>query len=324
MKITAVNNNYKTKNNNLNTKYQQNINFRGLSDSLIGFWNFVDKSRAIQFTFEDMLGTNFPRTYKGAKAGYKYTGKINIPALAQEAIREFLTGPTMTLAPVAILYTLKKLWGESANTHRENIVNLSYIADTLKDKKPSKEAFEKDFLKSVVEDMLLKTTGKVDEEHAETLINRINEQKNLLANAKTRKDKKLAKASFGEIEKLFERIIKEDKADFNGVNFSTAKYSIAEDKVGATSFKNYISYAQAYIKDYIKRNAKGDVVDLSTDTIAAFKKNWLGKRAITCASMIVLTGYIMSFIPKLYTLASGKSNPNGEGVYVEAKKREGK
>ena len=42
------------------------------------------------------------------------------------------------------------------------------------------------------------------------------------------------------------------------------------------------------------------------------------------AAMIFLTGYIMSFIPKLYTLASGGINPAGKAIYAEAEKREGK
>ena len=106
---------------------RNNPNFKGGADFLVNAWRFIDSSRGIQFTVEDMLGTNFPRTYKGAMAGYKYTGKVNVPALLQEAVREFLTGPTMTAAPVLILSIACKLSGKTANTHAKNIMNLSHL-----------------------------------------------------------------------------------------------------------------------------------------------------------------------------------------------------
>ena len=108
----------------------QKTSFTGGVDALVNFWQFVDNSRALQFTVEDMLGTNIPRTYKGAMAGYKYTGEINLPALLQEAIREFLTGPTMCLAPIAVL-ALAKNSGNSANTHIENIRNLTTLGEVF-------------------------------------------------------------------------------------------------------------------------------------------------------------------------------------------------
>ena len=44
---------------------------------------------------------------------------------------------------------------------------------------------------------------------------------------------------------------------------------------------------------------------------------------MTLASMIFLTGVIMSFIPKLYTLVSGTVNPNASAIYNEAEKKGG-
>ena len=104
-----------------------------------------------------MFGTNFPRTYKGAMAGYKYTGEINIPALLQEAIREFLTGPTMCVTPIVVLALAKKA-GKTVDTHTENIFNLSYI---LKQTRAENEVLkEDDFIKNVLKDLIAKTSGK--------------------------------------------------------------------------------------------------------------------------------------------------------------------
>ena len=117
MKLTAVNNTTNRDNDN-NRRVNNNQSFRGAADTLVRFWQFVDNGgRAMQFTVEDMFGTNLPRTYKGAMAGYKYTGKVNVPALLQEAIREFLTGPTMCIAPMLILSLVTKMSGKTADTH---------------------------------------------------------------------------------------------------------------------------------------------------------------------------------------------------------------
>ena len=58
--------------------------------------------------------------------------------------------------------------------------------------------------------------------------------------------------------------------------------------------------------------------------VTKFRDNWCGKRIGTVGALIFLTGFIMSFIPKLYTLASGGINPGGKAIYDEAAKREGK
>ena len=80
----------------------------------------------------------------------------------------------------------------------------------------------------------------------------------------------------------------------------------------------------SYAQDYAKKYQKNEFLDLSEKAINNFKKDWFGKRALTLASMIFVTGTLMSFIPKIYTFFSGKENPNGQGVYAEAQKRGGK
>ena len=133
MKLTAIGNQQIRQKNTNNNQNNKNVQFKGLTDTLVRTWEIIDGSRGIQFTVEDMLGTNIPRTYSGAMSGYEYTGKINWPYFWQEGIREFLTGPTMTCAPIAILALITKMSGKTASTHKENIVNLSYLAGKLKE-----------------------------------------------------------------------------------------------------------------------------------------------------------------------------------------------
>lgn len=329
MKLEAINNinvnrqNKRNTNNNKNST--NNMAFKGFADSATAFWNIVDKGgRGIQFTVEDMLGTNFPRTIKGGASGYKYTGKINVAALAQEAIREFLTGPIMTATPFAIIHFATKAAGKTANTHKKNIENLSYLAGQI-DKTPvSPELFEKNFTTKVVEDMLTQSTGKTaNKEDVGTLCNGILQYSKLNKIAKkTKAEKNEAKNVLANLQETFESIVKSNCDNYTGVDFKTAKFSSGKNAIGSAKFSTYVDFINAFSEDYIKANKTQDnVIDLAEKTIDSFKKNWVGKRILTIISMIGITGVILSVVPKLYTLASGKDNPNGKAIYAEAQKR---
>ena len=332
MKLNAVSNNQirQTNQNNLKNNKQyniapKNVSFKGATDALIGFWNFIDGSRAWQFTIEDMCGTNFPRTIQGARSGYKYTGKVNVPALAQEAIREFTTGPTMSLAPFGILAVATGLAGKSVNIHRKNIQNLSYLASNMGDKVNSKD-FKGKFVQTVVEDMLQQTLGKqeLNKEDVDVLVDGIISY-DKISSSKAKGSKKQANEALGELGKKFKDIVKRNRDDYKGVDFTIAKFSTGDKtKVGATNIENYVKYITSYVQDYAKANDKNGVVNLTNNVIESFKKNLFGKRVMTVFSMVALTGFIMSFIPKLYTLASGKTNPDTIAFANEAKNREGK
>lgn len=315
--IAGSKSNNNKKSENLLNKNQQ-TSFRGGVDALTNFWQFIDNGgRALQFTVEDMTGTNIPRSIKGAMAGYKYTGKINIPAFLQEFIREFLTGPTMCVSPVAILALATRATGKSANTHMENIINLSHIMEALPKENIPKETFEDKFYTNAVKDLLEHTIGKqTDSNSIETLTQAIKDY--------SKADKKSASKSLDDIQALFEHIVKSQKENYKDTDFLVAKYSIDNAKEGATKFKNYVNYITSYAKDYSKKySTRDNMVKITNDTIGNFKKSWLGKRFITVASMFFITGALMSFIPKIYTWASGGVNPNASAIYDEAKKNDG-
>ncbi len=327
MKISAINSS-DIKQNKAN---KNNPTFKGGVNSLVNFWQFVDNGgRALQFTVEDMFGTNFPRTYKGAMAGYKYTGKVNIPALLQEAIREFLTGPAMCITPVVVLGLAKKS-GKTANTHIENINNLSYLMQqAAKNKDKIKE---EDFLRTTIKDLIKKTSGKeaIDDDVNSLLdaFKAYKKEADILANKESVKQigKKVAKSNVAEkmktLQETFEGIIKRSKDDFKNTDFTQVKYSINGSKEGTTSFKNYAEYITAYLQDFTKKFNNSDTLNATEENIKAFRKSFLGKRIITVASMFAFTGLLMSFIPKIYTWASGGVNPNASAIYKEADKNKG-
>lgn len=323
MKISSVSSVKNHQNNNVNNKTNnnsKNVNFNGGMDALVNFWQFIDNSRALQFTVEDMFGTNFPRTYKGAMAGYKYTGKINIPALLQEALREFLTGPTMCVVPIVILSQCLKHTGKTSDTHIENIANLSYLAkNSAKDGLISQEGF----YKTVADDMLTSVLGKekVKKEDIEKLTTGLLKLDTATLEKTSRKAlKQNKKEALANLQNTYSEILKNNSDSYKGINFLNAKYSINEAKKGATKFKNYASYTTSYYQDLAKKYLKNGDSLIDASKIKDFKISWLGKRGMIIASMIGITGVLMSVIPKIYTWASGGVNPNASAIYDEAGK----
>lgn len=295
-----------------NVKYNTpNTSFTGATTSLINFWQFVDAGgRALQFTVEDMTGTNIPRSIKGLNAGKKYTGHYNFPAFFQEAIREFLTGPTMCIVPWVIISLAKKS-GETANTHVENIKNLSHLME--KTTVEQGKNLEDMFYNTVVRDLLEQTIGKNG--NLEKLDEPIEKIAGQLKNLSQCKDKKVRASLLSNLQTSFEEIIKSRKSDFKeGGTFINAKYTKdAASTVGQTGFKDYANYITAFMNDFKK-------FGMDKSKLSEFKNTWIGKRILTVAGMIFITGILMAQIPKLYTLASGRINPNATAIYDEAEK----
>jgi len=317
--------NYRKVNNKANTQ----PSFKGGLDAMVKFWQFVDDhGRAMQFTMEDMTGTNFPRSAKGIFAGYKYKkndpvnyptfwSRLNILGFFQEAIREFLTGPTMCVTPFLILSASKKFLGKTSDTHIENIKNLSYILNNTNLGENSN--LKDDFIKNAIKDLITKSAGKegATQENINTLINEFNKYINI-------EDKKESKKALQELQTTFEKIVKSSRQNYKDVDFLNVKYSLDKSNTGATKFKNYINYINAYIDDYLKYAQKNDIDIKNIDSIKSginnFKNSWIGKRSFIIASMIFITGIAMFQIPKIYTKASGKVNPNASTIYNEAEK----
>ena len=259
MKIPSIRSVENRQNNNKNNA--QKTNFTGGVDALVNFWQIIDNSRALQFTVEDMLGTNIPRTWKGAMAGYKYTGKINVPALLQEAIREFLTGPTMCVAPILILATGIKNSGQSADTHIENIKNLSHLA-----RKSAKDGLitQENYYKTVAEDLLTQVLGdKTTSEDIELLYKGLLNLEASTTKGLTKKAIKKEKgAALEQLQNTYSEIIKNKANTYKGIDFLKAKYSINETRTGVTKFKNYAQYTTAYYQDLAKKHLKDGSINV--------------------------------------------------------------
>lgn len=326
MKTSSVNN---TIINSRNNQYQaRKTNFKGgLTDMLVGLDRAMKGSRAIQFTVEDMCGTNFPRSYKGLTAGYKYSHKLNWKAFGQEAIREFLTGPTMCTVPLAIILGCKKALGGTSNIHLDNINNMSGMLAQQVGLKDSKDVVVQ-FLNDISEDVLKSTTGcRVKSTDVARLGESLSDYVEQLS--QTKPNKGAVKSALGNVQSTFEGILKNTMEDYSGVDFLQAAYSKFDSKglkqknvLQSTSSSNYFEYVGNFIKDFVSKNAdENGKINFDFGAVKNYRNSWLGKRTVIIACMFFITGILMSVIPKLYTAFSGKTNPNAVAIYNEAGKQ---
>ncbi len=134
MKVNSIQNqNYSPSGSNLNNRKQNSSNnnpsFQGAL--AINFWDAVARGGfAASFTLQDMTGTNIPRTYQALHRNKEITGENNYKAAAEVAIREFLTGPSMTVIPMAVLAVVKRTSGTANEVPLENI---GVFSDQMKD-----------------------------------------------------------------------------------------------------------------------------------------------------------------------------------------------
>lgn len=107
---------------NTDKKAAQNTSPSFKGTLAVNFWDAVARGGfAASFTLQDMTGTNLPRTYQALQRNKEITGENNYKAAIEVAAREFITGPSMTFIPMAVLAFSKKKCGKANDVPLENI-----------------------------------------------------------------------------------------------------------------------------------------------------------------------------------------------------------
>lgn len=100
------------------THSKKNVSFGAgmpLVDGSIAFINWMENGgKAVEFTIIDCLSMIFPRTFQAYNRNSQELGHPNYKAGTEEAIREFLTGPSMFLIPVLFTKSMGKVFGKAA------------------------------------------------------------------------------------------------------------------------------------------------------------------------------------------------------------------
>ena len=110
--------------------YNNTPSFKGMDPTtcLIDMWAAIARGGlAASFTVQDMLGTNFPRTFAALDRNKDITGKNNYKAAVEVAIREFTTGPSMFVIPALVLAGASGFSGEANRVPKDTIAVFSNI-----------------------------------------------------------------------------------------------------------------------------------------------------------------------------------------------------
>lgn len=335
-----------------NNFLSQNIStpsFKGLdpTTSLIDFWAAIARGGvAASFTVQDMLGTNFPRTYAALDRNKDITGKNNYKAAVEVAIREFTTGPSMFTIPALVLAGASRFSGTANRVPVDNIAAFSDIMkgtiDNLSQNEfkngfknmsaneakeacnTIKKAFYKDVFKDIFNNYQTSDTPVNIDEYVELMMRSEHPdtpKRNFFQSMFNKRVKVFGKEVDSKdeiISKLSSKFVADKKARTNGWgNFLTAKVGSKEWKIDdiVDDLKNY---SDDFTKQYVsaqRKDAKASGKIIAAKFIDSFKDNRIATRFITNVAMVVATSLFMCIIPKLYT--RNATNPETDAIYAQ-------
>lgn len=331
---------------------RDSVTFKGIdpTTSMIEFWAAMSRGGlAASFTVQDMLGTNFPRTFAALDRNKDLTGKNNYKAAVEVMIREFTTGPSMFVIPAIVLAVSSRLTGEANRVPTSNIADLSTIMkqtiqrldegefkdvdfrklstkETKKAAQTIKKAFYNDVFTSIFEQY--ETTGKkVDINEYVKLMMKAESPETPKRNFFMAMFKKKAKVFGKEVEakdevlsRLASKFVSDKKAHTSGWgDFLRASVVKGGKEWNISDITSDIqNYSDDFIKQYLtaqRKDAKGARKIVADKFIETFKNKRIGTRCATNILMVVATGLFMSIIPKLYT--RNKTNPETDAIYAQ-------
>ncbi len=265
------------------------------------------------FTIQDNLGINIPRTIAGLNRNSNKTGKLNYKAAAEEAIREYTTGPSMFLIPALVFWPTKKFFGKSTNIDFDLLNFFNDKAKQINIKNISnKQDAKQDFFKNIIRSITK------DEAVVDSITARMTEIDKLkVTDFATKKEYK------HQIGKLQEEIAE----TFAKLNKQNPKLAIAPSMIEIQTGKEiisknssaFINKAKIYSDDVLEKtldfisNTKQNITQEKFAEI--IKKQTRTVKGAKLISSIIAAGCVFSFmtiIPKLYSI--NKTYPGKEGL----------
>jgi len=357
---TIINNNLKDNRNAVLSKtssYNNSPSFKGFDPTtcMIDFWAAIARGGlAASFTVQDMLGTNFPRTFAALDRNKDLTGKNNYKAAVEVAIREFTTGPSMFIIPALVLAGATRYSGAANRVPVDNIAIFSEImkgsVNNLNENKfkdvdfkslsgddaknaalEIKKTFYKDVFGSIFSQFEGGSSINTDE-YVELMLKAEDSstpKRNFfmsMFNKRVMKDGAPIDAKDEILSQLSTKFVADKKSHTSGWgDFLAAKIVPGSKplKIGdiVDDMKNYSDdFAKQYIGAQEKAFKTGSKM-LAEKFVDNFRDARIGSRFITNVMMVVATGLFMSIIPKLYT--RNKTNPETDAIYEQVNKQRG-
>ena len=334
MQVNKVNANLpiqdNTKQNNINNlKSYQKPSFKGVDSFCLGLGNAIENGGlAVSFTLQDMLGTNLPRPYMGLMRNKKENnGHTNKSFAMKEAVREFLTGPSMFIIPMGMLGFAKNVFGSASNIPAKfiNAFGNIHANNAVKNNEiTGKQDFFKNTFAEIIknakgEETISEETNKKAQEYAKKLTESIKTPNN--DNLSTRIKQWYTSVKTGQKFGV-DKTIAELSDDFVNISKSHAKNSAHTDftvaKVGntASSFKNTVAHMVAYATDVVEKT-KSQTPETAKNFIENLKNKKVAGRFALNLLMYSSVIAFLQVIPKLYNNAEGKKNSGLKGLMQE-------
>ena len=165
-----------------NKQDSNDLSFKGIvGDGIVAVMDGIERGGiAASFTVQDMFGTNFPRTYNGLQRNRDITGEYNFQEAKEVALREFITGPSMFLIPLAILFGVRNLAGTAYSVPGKRIEAFSNILtgnDELKNiLVNTPDEFKSKYYASVFRNILSSSTTRLNDAELDRNANYFAEQ----------------------------------------------------------------------------------------------------------------------------------------------------
>lgn len=329
--------------------------FKGIDPTtcMIDIWAAIARGGlAASFTIQDMLGTNFPRTFAALDRNRDLTGKNNYKAAVEVAIREFTTGPSMFVIPALVLGSATKFSRFSGDANRVAVDNIATFSDIMKGTmsnlyenkfrdvdfslmttaeakeacKTIKEAFYSDVFKGIFAQCDLDGSDINIKEYVDLMLKAEHPdtpKRNLLKSVFNKKVSVFGREVDSKDEimaQLSTKFVADKKAHTKGWgNFLSAKVT-PDGKAFeiAAIMDDMKNFSTDFVKQYVSMQRK-DLSSKSKIVIEKFINNFrdmrMGSRVLTNVLMVLATGAFMSIIPRLYT--RNKTNPETDAIYEQ-------
>ncbi len=304
----------------LHSKSEQNINkkynksFKGLDSFCLGVANTIETGGlVVSFTLQDMLGTNLPRPFMGLRRNKEENhGQVNKSFAAKEAVREFLTGPSMFAIPYAMLKAGKgflgnytDMFGQACEVPAKFIKSFSNIHArnvSKNGKLPDKQEFYKSTFAQMIknakgEKEASNDTVKTAERFARELVS---SNKENLTNTITNLSEE-----FSEISKAHSK---------NAVHADFTSASLSKD--ASAPFSKTVSHMMSYADDVVEKT-KGKALEEGKALIEKLANKKIVGRFILNLSMYSAVMGFLQVIPRLYNNAEGDKNAGLKGLMNE-------
>ncbi len=314
------------------SKSNQHPSFKGVGTVLGDLNKFAMKKIEkggffAEFVILDMCGLVLPRVYQGFQRNKEELGHLNYQAGTEEFLREFITGPSLFLIPLASVLLAGKALGRgvqiNSNTMKKFTQTFKELGENIA--KSDLVQNQKAFASKLFDNLFTKNPSKLQDAIPSTVKSFEDFKKpfvELLTSNLNGKDN-LAKGKFADL-------IADINASFFNKKHTEAVDIILPNKTAGTTAGDLFEDARKYMQDVIPSTklslnelvGKGgeiakDAIDTTVDKITKIREN--GRKVLCLGGTAALAAFL-SIIPKIYQRS--KTNPALNGLVPEAGKEQ--